>query len=216
MVVTIARESHCILLLRKLQQWEVARSEFGKIINEPYDLRPKTIRDVASSEEFRGQKDAVGNGGARRLMEKKIHFEYSFVVKAPKEKVFKIWQDFESAPKWSTTLKSAKVVKRDGNMVYVETSSTMMGRSVTGHQKHTLQSPDRDEVESTSNAGSARQILTIESVPDGTRIVMIAEFEPKGILGRFFALASKGKIDSMFRAETESFSRYAEQVVTSS
>ena len=46
-----------------------------------------------------------------------MHFEVSLVVRAPHDKVYSAYADFEAMPRWSRQTKAVTVSKREGNTV---------------------------------------------------------------------------------------------------
>jgi uncharacterized protein YndB with AHSA1/START domain len=68
-------------------------------------------------------------------------------VKAPREKVFQAWTDYEAVPKWQTLFTGVKVAKRDGNTALLELEVNMRGRKTLRTEKHLLTPPERVDVE---------------------------------------------------------------------
>ena len=126
--------------------------------------------------------------------------ETSRVIAAPREKVFKLWTDFENGPKnLPTHFKSVKILQREGNTVTTDEVIMAAGRTVKQTSRHTIQGPDKHEVEVlTGDAVGTTVSETFTEVPEGTKVSVVGDVRLAGIL-KMIEVLGKGRI----RAEIE-------------
>jgi len=119
---------------------------------------------------------------------KRIQLRGTYTIKAPREKVYGVITDFENAPRYFPSVaKSARVVKRDGNdlRVEVETKAFLGSRTFKVHMEATLRPNEGFTSTNTSSQYVEREALSLEQVPEGTRVVYANDVEVKS---RFFQI----------------------------
>lgn len=140
-----------------------------------------------------------------------MRVEQTQLVKAPREKVFGAWIDYEAWPKWQTFFINVRVVSRDGSTALLDTDVNFMGRNVKRAEKHLLTPPEQIRVEG-EMAGIANTTLwKFEPVPEGTRVVAEAEFRLPLRLKILGPLA-KRRIQGLAREVLQDFADYVEKL----
>jgi uncharacterized protein YndB with AHSA1/START domain len=142
----------------------------------------------------------------------KYHVELTETVRAPKEKVFAAATDYESMPRWSKFYTSVRITKREGNVVNTEVQTKAFGVTATGTSKMVELSPERIEMTGEGKNSNSKVVLTFDQVPDGTKLVYIADMEAHGAMSSLLGPFAKGKIESLLREEGKAFAKYAEQL----
>jgi uncharacterized membrane protein len=104
-----------------------------------------------------------------------LHIEQTQKVKAPREKVFDAWTDYEEVPKWQTLFTSVKVAKRDGNTALLELEVNMRGRKTMRTEKHLLTPPERVDVEGEMEGITNTSVWKFEPAPEGSRVTVTIE-----------------------------------------
>jgi len=104
-----------------------------------------------------------------------LHIEQTQIVKAPREKVFQAWTDYEAVPKWQTLFTSVKVAKRDGNTALLELEVNMRGRKTLRTEKHLLTPPERVDVEGEMQGMTNTSVWKFESAPEGSLVSVAIE-----------------------------------------
>ena len=104
-----------------------------------------------------------------------MHIEATQIAKAPREKVFQAWTDYEAVPKWQTLFTRVTVAKRDGNTVHLDMEVNMRGRKAMRTEKHVLTPPERVDVEGEMEGITNTSVWKFESVPEGTLVTLKVE-----------------------------------------
>ena len=107
-----------------------------------------------------------------------MHLEVSRLVRAPPEKVFSAYTDFEAMPRWSKHLTSARVTGREGDKVQVESegvSARGAQRTRTGVLR--LTPPTKVEAESETRYTRSRRTVVFEATPDGSGTKVTASLD---------------------------------------
>jgi len=133
-----------------------------------------------------------------------IKVEQSVIIKKPLEEVFAYSQDIETAAKWQNGVDSALMVEGPDNVVgsrYAEVRK-FLGKEM----RTTLEITDFIENEKFAAKVVKGPVpyevtMTYESVPEGTKITMVVEAEPKG----FFKLAENMVASSLEKSMAEDF-----------
>lgn len=141
-----------------------------------------------------------------------MHVEVSKVVKAPREKVFAAYTDFESMPRWSKQVTAVRVVGREGSTVRMESESPSGGCSRVSTAKLTLSPPDGVETEGETRFTRTKRTVRFEEVPEGTRVTAVQDVRVKGVWAWVFATGGRGLAESSAREGLESFAGYAESL----
>lgn len=127
---------------------------------------------------------------------KKISLEGSWVIKAPREKVYEIISDFENMPKYfPKVVKAVRIVNRVGNNLTIEADVKSFGKVYKVNMNTRLRPPEGFISENESTFGtSGHEELFLEEVPEGTKINYIYEIDihkpwlrivAKLLIGRF-------------------------------
>ncbi|MCX6719653.1 MAG: SRPBCC family protein, partial [Candidatus Staskawiczbacteria bacterium] len=73
---------------------------------------------------------------------KKIHLKGSWIIKAPRQEIYKIMSDFENMPKYFPAVaQSLRIVKREGNNLTIEAKAKTFGRVILAHMETQLRPP---------------------------------------------------------------------------
>ncbi len=110
---------------------------------------------------------------------KQLHLKGSWVIKAPKEEIYKIISDFENMPKYFPTIaESVKIIEKQGNNQKMEARVKSFGK-VFDVKMQTELLPNigfRSSNES-SFGTSGHEDFLMEDVGEGTRITYIYDIE---------------------------------------
>ena len=138
-----------------------------------------------------------------------MHVEVSRIVKAPREKVFAAYTDFEAAPKWSKELSSVKILGTQGNTVRVESGSRARGgrRALATFD---LYPPERVVTEGETRLTRVRRAVLLEEVQEGTRVTATLDITVKGRWSWVFSPRRNSGAERSAGGELESFARYVE------
>jgi carbon monoxide dehydrogenase subunit G len=103
---------------------------------------------------------------------KKIYLKDSWVIKASREKVYKIMSDFENMPKYFPAVaQSLRILKREGNNLTIEAKAKTFGRVIITHMETQLRPPVGYVSDNKSAIGTAgHEEFLMEEVPEGTKI----------------------------------------------
>ena len=137
-----------------------------------------------------------------------MHFQVSLVVGVPREKAYSAYTDFEAIPRWSKDKQEVKVSRREGNMVFLKTTSRTGGGQ--GAREVKLFPPERVESQVETRLTRARSVVTFDEAPEGTRITASLDVEVKGLWSWVFRTHAKSEAESSAMEELKSFARYIE------
>ena len=104
-----------------------------------------------------------------------MHIEGTQIARAPREKVFQAFTDYDAVPKWQTLFTRVTVAKRDGNTVLLDMEVNMRGRKAMRTEKHVLTPPEQILVEGEMEGITNRSVWKFEPVPEGTRVTVKVE-----------------------------------------
>lgn len=119
---------------------------------------------------------------------KRIFLKNSWIIKAPKDEVYRIMSDFENMPKYFPAVaQSIQVLKRDGNNLTMEAKAKTFGR-VFSVQMETQLYPSLGYIsDNKSGIGTTgHEELLLEDAPEGTRINYAYNVELKNPILRIF------------------------------
>ena len=140
-----------------------------------------------------------------------MRVEQTQLVKAPREKVFGAWTDYEAWPKWQTFFINVRVLSRDESSALVDTDVNFLGRNVKRTEKHLLTPTEQIRVEE-EMAGIANATLwKFKPVSEGTQVVAEAEFRLPLRLKILGSLA-KRRIQGLAREVLQGFADYVEKL----
>lgn len=124
-------------------------------------------------------------------MAKNIELQGSWIIQAPKEKIYSIVSDFEKMPeRFPKVAHSLVITKREGDTLYIDAKAKSFGM-VIPVQMITRLLPGRGYISDNQNATlghTGHEELLLEAVPEGTKITYLYQLE---IRNRFFAFISK-------------------------
>ncbi len=110
---------------------------------------------------------------------KRIHLKGSWVIKAPKEEIYKIVSDFENMPKhFPTIAESVRIIEKQGNHQKMKARVKSFGK-VFDVQMNTELVPNIGfkSANSSSFGTSGYEEFLMEDIDDGTRITYTYEIE---------------------------------------
>ncbi|HXW95644.1 MAG TPA: SRPBCC family protein [Nitrososphaerales archaeon] len=137
-----------------------------------------------------------------------MHFEVSLVVKAPRDRAYSSYTDFESMPKWSKDRREVRIARREGDTVYLELTLGAGGSS--GAREMKLFPPDRVESEGETRFTRTKSVVKFDEVPEGTRITASLDVELKGHWSWVFKTQGKAEAESTAMEELVSFAKHVE------
>ncbi len=96
----------------------------------------------------------------------------SWIVKAPREKVYAIMSDFERMPEYFPRVaRSLTITKREGNHLSIDAVAKTWGITVPVHMETELRPPYGFISDNKNTIGtSGHEEFMMEDVPDGTKI----------------------------------------------
>ena len=117
---------------------------------------------------------------------KKIHLKGSWIIKAPREEVYKIMSDFENMPKhFPAVAQSLRIIKREGNNLTIEAKAKTFGL-VISVQMETQLRPPFGYVSDNNIGTSGHEEFLMEEVPEGTKINYTYDVKLKNPIFRIF------------------------------
>ena len=134
-----------------------------------------------------------------------MHAEVSLLVKAPREKTYSAYTDFEAMPKWSRLGREVKAVRREGNAVFLEIGEK---RKVVREMR--LFPPDRVESEGETRFKRVKTTVAFEEVPGGTRVTASLDVQVKGRWAWVLKSRGRPEVESSAMEELAFFAKYVE------
>ncbi|MDD4290451.1 MAG: SRPBCC family protein [Patescibacteria group bacterium] len=119
---------------------------------------------------------------------KKIYLKGSWVIKAPREEVYKTMSDFENMPKYFPKVaQSIRIVKKDGNNLIMEARVKTFGGVFLVHMQTELRPPFGYVSDNKNNIGTCgHEEFLMEEIPEGTKINYTYDVELKNLIFRIF------------------------------
>jgi len=119
---------------------------------------------------------------------KKINLKGSWIIKAPREEIYKIMSDFENMPKYFPAVaQSIKIIKRSGNNLTIEAKAKTFGRIIPVRMETQLRAPVGYISNNKSDIGtSGHEEFLMEEIPGGTKINYTYSVELKNPFLRIF------------------------------
>ncbi len=139
-----------------------------------------------------------------------MHLEASVTVRAPREKVYAAYTDFESMPKWAELSGAVKVTKRVGDTVQLEGEGAPGGRSRMAGRRLTLTQPSLVESESETRFTRTKRTVSFEEIPEGTKVTAKLDVQVKGLWAKILATREREEFEPSILGELASFARYVE------
>jgi carbon monoxide dehydrogenase subunit G len=120
---------------------------------------------------------------------KPIRLQRSWLIRAPREEVYRVLTDFENAPRYFPSVaRSARIVQRRDNHLIVEAETKAFFGSRTFHvrMEAELRPPVGFVSVNTSSLGVEHESLMMEATAAGTRIDYVNDVEIKSPFFRLF------------------------------
>lgn len=133
-------------------------------------------------------------------------------MKAPREKVYAAYTDFEAWPKWSRQTTNVRVVGREGGTVHIESRVPSSDRPRISLAKLTLSPPEKVETEGGTRFTKTRRTVRFEDVPQGTKVTAVLDVQVKGMWTSIFVPRGKDEAESSAREGLRSFAEYVESL----
>ncbi|MDD5566700.1 MAG: SRPBCC family protein [Patescibacteria group bacterium] len=101
-----------------------------------------------------------------------IHLAGSWIIKAPRDKVYSIISDFENMPKnFPRVARRLTITKREGNHLSIDAVARTWGRDIPVRMETELRPPYGYVSENKNTIGTqGHEELLMEEVPEGTKI----------------------------------------------
>ena len=116
-------------------------------------------------------------------MPSNVRLELEQLVRAPRDRVYAVWNDCEAWPTWDPVIfKRVTVAERKGNTRRLEASVKFMGRAMTRTEDHVLTPPDKVEVRGGVPGIANTTEWRFEPAPEGTRLTAVLEVQLAGFL----------------------------------
>ena len=133
-----------------------------------------------------------------------ISLSETLEISRPAEEVFAYMTDLDNDPKWQKGLLEAKHTSE--GPVGVGTTGVhrakAMGKTIeVAWQLTEYEAPKRIAWKFISGPFTGNESYTLESTPDATKVMHVAEMQPQGFLGRLMLMA--GGIGGMFKKQSE-------------
>jgi len=141
-----------------------------------------------------------------------LHVEVSILVKAPLDKTYAAYTDFESWPKWSAQANSVKVVSREGNTVRIVSESGPPTRVRISTTNLVLTPQEKVESTSVKRLTETRRTVTFKSTSEGTEVTAVLDVEVNGIWRVIFKPSGREEAEMTARKGLKSFADYAENL----
>jgi uncharacterized protein YndB with AHSA1/START domain len=121
-----------------------------------------------------------------------MHFRHAQLIRAPREKVFAAFTDYESYPKWDPVVFTrVKVTERTEHTARFDAEVRFLGLRMPRTESHVLNPPDKVEVTGGIRGGTNTTIWTFESVAQGTLLTADLEARLEGALRLLEPLAQR-------------------------
>ena len=137
-------------------------------------------------------------------------FEVSLIAKAPRDRVYAAYVDFESMPKWSHQVATVRISKREGDTVFLESVDASGRRNREVPRTVRLFPPFKVQSESETRFTSTKATVTFEDVQEGCKVTAAMVVEVKGAWARILTTRGRDEVEPRALEELTSFVRYAE------
>lgn len=119
---------------------------------------------------------------------KKIHLKGSWVIKAPRGKIYEIMTDFENMPKYFPKVaQSLRIIKKENNNLLMEAKAKTFGKAFSVQMETQLRPPYGYISDNKSAIGtSGHEEFLMEEIPEGTKINYTYEVDLKNPILRIF------------------------------
>ena len=118
---------------------------------------------------------------------KTLHLEASWIIKAPREAIYKIMTDFENYPKrFPKVAKSARIISQNGNDYVIAVQTKSFGKTWQVTMNTQMRPPEGFISENISEFGIEHEKFLMEETSEGTKINYINDVEIKSFFFRIF------------------------------
>jgi len=119
---------------------------------------------------------------------KRIHLKGSWIIKAPREDIYKIMTDFENMPRnFPAVAQSLRIIRRQGNNLTIEAKAKTFGRVITVYMETQLRPPAGYVSDNKSAIGTTgHEEFLMEEVSEGTKINYTYDVEINNPFFRIF------------------------------
>ncbi len=136
--------------------------------------------------------------------------EYSQLVKAPRERVFQAFTDYEAYPTWDPVIfKRVTVTERGANTARLDAEVKFMGLKLRRTEKHLLTPPEKVEVDGSVRDATNTTVWTLKTVPEGTMLTAMLEIQFKGLL-KLLQPVAEWQMRTALPEWMRAFARYVE------
>lgn len=136
--------------------------------------------------------------------------EYSQLVKAPRDRVYQAFTDYEAIPTWDRVLfKRVTVTERGPNTATLDEDVRFMGMKMRRTERHVLTPPEKVEVDGSVRDAINTTVWTLQTVPEGTMLTAELEVQFKGLLKLLQPLAER-QIRTVLPEWMREFASYVE------
>lgn len=117
----------------------------------------------------------------------KIFLKKSWIIKAPREEIYKIMSDFENMPKYFPEVaESLKIIKREGNNLEIDAKAKTFGKTVLVKMKTQLKPPFGYISDNVNINSRGHEEFLMEEIEEGTRINYTYDVELNNPVFKFF------------------------------
>jgi ribosome-associated toxin RatA of RatAB toxin-antitoxin module len=138
-----------------------------------------------------------------------MHVEEVQPVRAPQQRVYDAWTDYESWPKFSTLFTRVAVLERSADAVRLDIDMKVMGRTTQRNERHVVTPPREVRVEGETEGAANTSVWTFEPTAEGTLLRAVVDAEPTGFT-RLLGPLAKRVLANMLRDEMRAFATYVE------
>lgn len=141
-----------------------------------------------------------------------MHVEALILVRAPLEKTYAAYTDFESWPKWSQQTTEVKVIEREGGVVKIKSTSASRDRRRVSTANLVLTPPEKVESVSRERVTRKRRTVTFEGTSEGTKVTAVLDVQVNGLWRAIFAPTGREEAESFAQEGLKSFAKYVESL----
>lgn len=140
-----------------------------------------------------------------------MRFEVSLVVRAPRDRVYSAYTDFEAAPRWSRKKRAIKIARKEADTVYLETPGAAAGRAM---REMKLFPQARVESEGETRFTRTKSVVTFEEAAGGTKVTASLDVQVKGHWGWLVKTQGRAEVESSAMEDLTAFANYVEALAS--
>ena len=145
-------------------------------------------------------------------MESMGRLEITKIVRAPREVVFDWWTDLaDTDSSLVKPLKIRRVLPREGDVIHVDDTVKILGRTMRYSVKVTVYPPDRWVAEYSGRVADATSTYKLIEIPEGTKMHYSSEIRPKGILTKIVFPIISWMVKRVFSKEMDIYNEALEE-----